>query len=198
MKSATVKNGLAIHGIDNVYDILEQISLNKMPQLDYIECHACKGGCLGGLLAAENHFVAECNLRQRITALQAQEPASREETMAQVMKLEDFPKSANYLKKLVARPMMQLDDDIMEAMKKFELMEEVLCSLPGLDCGACGAPSCQCLAEDIVQGKATEINCIFKLRAQVQKLSQGMLELARQIPIYNEPVGLKEDNKNEG
>ena len=88
----------------------------------------------------------------------------------------------------------ELDDDIMEAMKKFERMEEVLCSLPGLDCGACGAPSCQGLAEDIVQGKAHEIDCIFKLRASVHKLSQGMLELAKQIPIYHEPA---EINKTE-
>lgn len=81
--------------------------------------------------------------------------------MARTMVLEDFPHSEAYRKKLVARPMMQLDDDIMEAMKKFERMEEVLCSLPGLDCGACGAPSCQGLAEDIVQGKAHEIDCIL-------------------------------------
>ena len=59
---------------------------------------------------------------------------------------------------------------------------------------ACGAPSCQGLAEDIVQGKAHEIDCIFKLRASVHKLSQGMLELAKQIPIYHEPA---EINKTE-
>ena len=193
--AAGITNGLAVHGIDNVYDLLEQVSMNKMPQLDYVECSACKGGCLGGLLVAENKFVAECNLRQRIAALRASEPADRQEAMARTMVLEDFPKSAAYRKKLVARPMMQLDDDIMEAMKKFERMEEVLCSLPGLDCGACGAPSCQGLAEDIVQGKAHEIDCIFKLRASVHKLSQGMLELAKQIPIYHEP---EEINKNGG
>ena len=185
--SAGISNGLSIHGIDNVYDILEQISMNKMPQLDYVECNACQGGCIGGLLAAENKFVAESNLRQRIRQLRQQEPADRQETMARTMVLQDFPASAAYRKKLVPRPMMQLDDDIMEAMKKFEQMEEVLCSLPGLDCGACGAPSCQGLAEDIVQGKAHEIDCIFKLRASVHKLSQGMLELAKQIPIYHEP-----------
>lgn len=193
--SAGITNGLAVHGIDNVYDLLEQISMNKMPQLDYVECNACKGGCLGGLLAAENKFVAECNLRRRIQVLRASEPVGRREAMAKTMVLADFPKSAAYRKKLVARPMMQLDDDIMEAMKKFERMEEVLCSLPGLDCGACGAPSCQGLAEDIVQGKAHEIDCIFKLRASVHKLSQGMLELAKQIPIYHEP---EEINKNGG
>lgn len=198
--SAGISNGLSIHGIDNVYDILEQISMNKMPQLDYVECNACQGGCIGGLLAAENKFVAESNLRQRIRQLRQQEPADRQETMARTMVLQDFPVSAAYRKKLVPRPMMQLDDDIMEAMKKFEQMEEVLCSLPGLDCGACGAPSCQGLAEDIVQGKAHEIDCIFKLRASVHKLSQGMLELAKQIPIYHEPKILNntEDEDHEG
>lgn len=200
LASAGITNGLAVHGIDNVYEILEQVSMNKMPQLDYLECNACQGGCLGGLLAAENKFVAESNLRQRIRQLREQEPADRQETMAKTMVLQDFPASAAYRKRLVPRPMMQLDDDIMEAMKKFERMEEVLCSLPGLDCGACGAPSCQGLAEDIVQGKAHEIDCIFKLRASVHKLSQGMLELAKQIPIYHEPKMLNntEDEDYEG
>lgn len=200
LASAGISNGLAIHGIDNVYEILEQISMNKMPQLDYVECNACQGGCLGGLLTAENKFVAESNLRQRIRQLREQEPADRQKTMARTMVLQDFPGSAAYRKRLVPRPMMQLDDDIMEAMKKFERMEEVLCSLPGLDCGACGAPSCQGLAEDIVQGKAHEIDCIFKLRASVHKLSQGMLELAKQIPIYHEPKMLNnaEDEDYEG
>lgn len=62
------------------------------------------------------------------------EPDDRLATMAQSMICEDFPKSASYVKKLIPRPMMQLDDDILEAMKKFEKMEEVLRSLPGLDC----------------------------------------------------------------
>ncbi len=190
-------NALSVHGVENVYNLLEQISMNKMPNLDYVECYACPSGCIGGILAAENKFVAECNLRSRIMAMREKEPASREETLEQTMVLEDFPQSSQYHKKLVARPMMQLDDDIMEAMKKFEQMEEVLCDLPGLDCGACGAPSCQGLAEDIVQGKAHEIDCIFKLRAQVHRLSQGMMELAKQIPIYHEPEMIKnrEDDK---
>lgn len=195
--AAGITNALAVHGINNVYDLLEQVSMNKMPQLDYVECSACKGGCLGGLLAAENKFVAECNLRRRIQRLRESEAPDRREAMERTMVLEDFPKSAAYRKKLVARPMMQLDDDIMEAMKKFERMEEVLCSLPGLDCGACGAPSCQGLAEDIVQGKAHEIDCIFKLRASVHKLSQGMLELAKQIPIYHEPEEINNDGGQE-
>ena len=85
----------------------------------------------------------------------------------------------------------------MEAMKKFERMEEVLQDLPGLDCGACGAPSCQCLAEDIVQGKAHITDCIFKLRSSVHKLAQGMLELARQVPISHEPEPVQNFEEDE-
>ncbi len=187
LRAAGLENALAVHGLENVYEMLEQISLNKVPQLDYVECSTCPSGCIGGPLAAENRFVAESNLRRRIAAMQAREPVERQATLAASMTLEDFPQSAIYRKKIVPRPMMQLDDNILEAMKKFEQMEEVLRSLPGLDCGACGAPNCQGLAEDIVRGKAHEIDCIFKLRGSVHKLAQGMLDLARQIPISHEP-----------
>lgn len=193
LRSAGLDNALAVHGIRNVYDALEQISMNKMPQLDYVELSACPGGCIGGLLAAENRFVAETNLHRRILAMQETEPKDREETLKISMVLENFPNSSKYRKKVVPRPMMQLDDDIMAAMEKFERMEEVLNSLPGLDCGACGAPSCQCLAEDIVQGKATEIDCIFKLRGSVHKMAQGMVALVKQIPLYSEPKPIEDE-----
>ena len=49
-------------------------------------------------------------------------------------------------------------------------MEEILKGLPGLDCGSCGAPSCRAMAEDIVQNHAKETDCIFKLKAKIQKV----------------------------
>ena len=62
LEAAGIENGLAVHGINDVYDVLEQISLNKMRDVDYVECSACSGGCIGGPLTAENKFVAEKNL----------------------------------------------------------------------------------------------------------------------------------------
>jgi Na+-translocating ferredoxin:NAD+ oxidoreductase RNF subunit RnfB len=49
-------------------------------------------------------------------------------------------------------------------LRKFEAMESVLKGLPGLDCGACGAPNCRALAEDIAVGDATETDCVIKLK----------------------------------
>ena len=33
--------------------------------------------------------------------------------------------------------------------------------LPGLDCGACGAPSCEALAEDVVRGTGQVTDCVL-------------------------------------
>lgn len=196
VRATGINNSLIVHGIGDVYEVLEQISMNKMRDVDYVECSACAGGCVGGPLTAENKFVAEKNLKLRLRAMRDIEPKTRLETMAQSMQCENFPASKNFVKRLEARPMMQLDEDIVVAMKKFEQMEDVLRALPGLDCGACGAPTCQCLAEDIVQGKATEMDCIFKLRASVRKFAQGMLELAKQIPIGG-PMNEGKEDKDE-
>ena len=37
--------------------------------------------------------------------------------------------------------------------------EEYLKKLPGIDCGACGAPTCRCHAEDVVQYGGV-LNCV--------------------------------------
>jgi Na+-translocating ferredoxin:NAD+ oxidoreductase RNF subunit RnfB len=47
-------------------------------------------------------------------------------------------------------------------------MEEAIgvktAELPGLDCGACGAPDCRALAEDIVKGLADDSFCLVRMR----------------------------------
>ena len=35
---------------------------------------------------------------------------------------------------------------------------------PGFDCGVCGAPTCQALAEDIARGEANISHCMFMQR----------------------------------
>ncbi|EKD32577.1 MAG: hypothetical protein ACD_77C00048G0006, partial [uncultured bacterium] len=51
---------------------------------------------------------------------------------------------------------------------------------PGIDCGACGAPSCEALAEDIVKGHAEISSCIF-LRTLYEKRGELSLEEAVKI-----------------
>ena len=75
---------------------------------------------------------------------------------------------------LEANNSMQLDANINTAMDKYAQMERILETLPGLDCGACGAPTCAALAEDIVQGNALETDCIIKLKEHIRKVAQDI------------------------
>jgi uncharacterized Fe-S cluster-containing protein len=52
-------------------------------------------------------------------------------------------------------------------MEKLMEIDKLTRQLPGLDCSSCGAPSCRALAEDVVMGRASLDDCIFKVRERV-------------------------------
>jgi hypothetical protein len=64
------------------------------------------------------------------------------------------------------KPVMVLHRDMAEALAMAESMETIAKELPGLDCGACGAPDCRALAEDIVKGLARKEDCLIRMREQ--------------------------------
>ena len=160
---------LVVHGIHAVAELLEQVAMNKLNDLDYIECLACEGGCLGGPLTVENRFVAERNLKNRMLTMPERIEQERVALAPAVLPVEP-------------RSMLAMDSDIAAAMRKIEAMEAVLVRLPGLDCGSCGSPSCKALAEDIVQGRANETDCVFRLRERVKTLAEEMVDLAQRLP----------------
>jgi iron only hydrogenase large subunit-like protein len=176
---------LAVDGIHNVIDILEEIENDKLSGIDFVEALACTGGCLGGPLTVENVYIAKTRLKKHVDeAKQKGIPAGTG----------GLPDNLVWTSGIEHRPVMKLDDDLGVAMKKLNELEEINSSLPGLDCGACGAPSCRALAEDIVRGNANETDCIFKLREKVRNLAIQMAELEAKMP----PVldrGTEEDDE---
>jgi ArsR family metal-binding transcriptional regulator len=67
------------------------------------------------------------------------------------------------------RSMMVLDSDRAVALEKMKKMDELLKVLPGIDCAACGSPTCKSLAEDIVQERATLSTCVFLQELYLRK-----------------------------
>ena len=88
------------------------------------------------------------------------------------------PKEAKWEQEVEYQPVMRLDNNPVKAMQKMRKIQEIEKRLYGLDCGSCGAPSCRCMAEDIVRGFADEMDCIFRLKEKVRYLAQGMVDLA--------------------
>lgn len=173
-------NYLAVNGIHNVIHVLEQIENGKLSDLEFFEGLACVGGCVGGPLVFENSFVAQIRIKKLVRGMRV--PDKTDKNLDPVYENFDWSLKG----KIYPKPVMKLDEDLSVAIKKMEKMDRIYKRLPGLDCGSCGSPSCRTLAEDIVQGDATELDCIFELRERVQELAREMIELSEKIPTGRE------------
>jgi uncharacterized Fe-S cluster-containing protein len=67
---------------------------------------------------------------------------------------------------------LKLDEDMTRALNKMRRVKDLMNTLPGVDCGVCGAPSCSALAEDIVNNKGSLRDCIFMQSKYEQKKIQ--------------------------
>ncbi len=169
---------LAVDGIHNVISVFEQIEKGELSNIDYLECQACTGGCVGGCLTVKNPYIAKVRLNQFVEQKAEQE---QKQFLEEALKL--YEKGYFSLKgELKARKTRPLDRDISVAIKKMEQLEATLEDLPGLDCSSCGCPNCRALAEDIVRGYALETDCVFKLRKRVEILAAEVFELAKKVP----------------
>ena len=149
---------------------MEEIENGRLDDLDFFEGASCVGGCVGGPLVFENAFVAKNSLRKLIERMRADE---REHPLPPAEPRDDIHLPVP----LEPLPGIKLSDNIAEAIVKMERIEELTKTFKGLDCGSCGSPTCRSLAEDIVQGRASELDCVFKLKEKVEQLARQMVDL---------------------
>ena len=176
---------LAADGIRNVINVLEELEDEKLNDLDFIELNSCTGGCVGGVLTVENPFVAKA----RIQRLRRFMPVSCN-SISNEFEVEEL----GLTKEVTPSPAMKLADNVIKAMRMMTQLREIEASLPGLDCGICGAPSCRALADDIVRGYAEETDCVLH-KIQVGG-SNDWLPAPFRIKVMNEES--TEDKNDEG
>ncbi len=169
---------LAVSGIPNVISLLEEIERGELKDVDFIELQACTGGCVGGPLNIQNLFVGRIRLRDLIKRHGGGDPHFTESRLAEFADHSHFESTEPIQPKAI----MTLDEDVSKALMKLERLDQITSELPGLDCGACGSPSCRALAEDIIRGLAFENDCVIKLRERVKTLAEEILDLARIVP----------------
>ena len=157
---------LVVDGIENVANILELGESGLLGDVPFIEAWACPGGCLGGPLTVQDPFLA----RYHMTAWVQQNKGRIRERKRRKLSVDadQFRLSHPF----VSRPGMRLDEDLKVAMEKLRRIDEVVKKFPGIDCGSCGCPNCLALAEDIVQGHATESQCLYILKEKTADRSR--------------------------
>jgi Na+-translocating ferredoxin:NAD+ oxidoreductase RNF subunit RnfB len=146
---------MSIDGIHNVVKFLERLENDEITGLDYLELKSCSQGCAGGILLTGNRFLTAERLQKRAIRYP---PASKLTVNEKHKKTIQQKLQAG---KIEPGNVFVLHTNRKKALEKMQTAAKILCQLPGIDCGACGAPNCHALAEDIVQGKAKMTDCIF-------------------------------------
>ncbi len=54
--------------------------------------------------------------------------------------------------------------------------------LPGIDCGACGSPTCAAFAEDVVIGDADQAQCVVLRQGQLEEQIARLLPAGAAVP----------------
>ena len=157
----TAKRSYAIDGIENVMDFLDKLENDEVEGVEFLELRACDQSCAGALLSVDNRFL--CGERMYARARKAAErerngemPRDRE-----MEKYQDYLIENSTVDEVQPRSMMVLDPDISKALEKMEKIERMKVHLPQIDCGVCGAPTCEAFATDVVCQQASLHQCVF-------------------------------------
>lgn len=152
---------MAIDGMENTIKFLEKVEDEGLMGIDFLEVRACDESCAGGVLNSENRFLAVERLKNRSREVKHRlkhDPTASRKTYSSK---KEYLLDHIHLDYCISPFDVSVDVDRATAMKKMKRKRELMCFLPGIDCGACGAPNCQALTEDIVNRKASISNCIF-------------------------------------
>jgi Na+-translocating ferredoxin:NAD+ oxidoreductase RNF subunit RnfB len=164
-------NHITVSGINDVLYILEEIERGKLNDIDLVELHSCIEGCVGGSLVVENIYLAANKMKYIIERFGEKKlPVGKRDGI----KTEEIYYD-NIFEPLPAPP---IDADLKSAIIKITERKDIYSKLPGINCGACGSPTCITFAEDIVKGEAKINDCTYMFNIELKrKLKEKMMEV---------------------
>jgi iron only hydrogenase large subunit-like protein len=154
---------LAADGIENVNRVLDQLENGNISTLEFIELNACPGGCVGGVMALENPFVAKARLQTLRRYLPVSQNYLSEDEKEYIPEHYFFENMPTY------RPIQRLSENFAESLRMMSDIQKLRDVLPGIDCGACGAPTCRAFAEDVVRGNVKRDGCPVEKSKQMDQ-----------------------------
>ena len=104
-------------------------------------------------MALENPFVAKARLQTLRRYLPVSQTVLKGKEREYIPDLYFFESIPAY------RPISRLSENFAESLRMMADIQRIRTELPGIDCGACGAPSCRAFAEDVVKGAIERDAC---------------------------------------
>jgi iron only hydrogenase large subunit-like protein len=153
--SLKAESSLAVGGLADVARILEEIERGKLSDVQYVECQACPQGCCGGSLTVDNPYVTRANVLRLVNRFGGK-PCQDRNTVKALYDKDYFSLPGT----IPPRPSAPLDKEISRAIEKRRRIQDVYETLPHIDCGACGSPTCFSFAEDVVLERVRFQDCV--------------------------------------
>jgi ferredoxin len=147
---------ISVVGMEHIKTILNDIEDCKLRNIDYIEAFTCTQGCIGGPFCVENPYISRHN--SILLEKHFGEPKKFNEESI----IRKFNTGYYFMENdVLPRPTRSLDTDIGTSIKRIKQKERILQKLPKIDCGICGAPTCETFAQDCAWAEAELTDCIF-------------------------------------
>ncbi len=162
--AADLPGVLAAGGLDHAAAVLEALEEGRLQGAEALELTACPLGCYGSPLQREDAFIGGFRWRRfEAAGGLAEWLEGRAAGGLEGFHPESDPRAAavRRMTPFAPRAGLRLDEDMTAAIEKLSRIDRLIRSLPGRDCGVCGAPTCAALAEDIVLGRARANDCPF-------------------------------------
>ncbi len=159
---SSARHSLAIDEIDNVIEFLEKVENDEIEGVEFLELRACDQSCPGGNLTCNNRFLTCEKMFARAHYVAGKERNGERTREYELENEKEYLYNNIEVGAIEPRSMLSLDSDIAKALEKMYRINSMRKTLPQIDCGICGAPTCDAFAEDVVCQRAEEKNCIFK------------------------------------
>ncbi len=184
-----LKNVLDVSGIADIITTFNDIERGKLQNIDLVVAYTCPQGCVGGSLTVENRYISYNKILRLLETLEQEniEACRDKRDIRERYRQKYFHMQQKY----EPRPIQALDEDLGKAIKKRQKKQRIYDSLPKVDCGICGAPTCLTFAEDVVKGDAQLSNCIFNVPSRFKELTGELSRLMDAFGYMGEDKGRK-------
>ncbi len=158
---SAAERSYAVDGLENVIEILDKVEDGELEGVNFLELRSCTLSCAGASLAMDNRFLSSERMYKRARLSVERERNGEVPHDSGMQEDREYLLAHAEVAPVRARDAMALDTDIGKALEKAERIDSLTSYLPRIDCGFCGAPSCEAFATDVISEKAQLSACIF-------------------------------------
>lgn len=156
---------LTVEQMPNIIKIFDDVEKGKIRDIEFLECYACFGGCIGGPLLVDDMFVSRGKMQKLLDEME-----NTEDEIAKIVN-DEYEKGDYFLKQKIA-PRLKPDSkvSIEDQIIRMKIKDKIERQLPNIDCGLCGAPTCREFAKDVGDSTATPEDCVLLSKERILEL----------------------------